>query len=69
MNKHLFHQVKTSVLAELEAKIIDIERLSYDEFNAHVTAFRDEEHPVGVAMYKSFYIDEKSINHTLKTLF
>jgi hypothetical protein len=69
MNQHLFHQVKTSVLAELQAKMIDIEKLSYDDFNSHVSAYRHEEDPHGVIMHKIFYIEENSINHTIKTLF
>lgn len=69
MNRHLFNHVKTSVLAELQAKVNDIERLSYEDFSAHITEFAQEEDPVGVSMYKVFYIDENSINHTIKTLF
>jgi len=69
MNEHMFEQVKKSVIAELEAKSNQISELSYDEFSASINDYNQEEDPHGVVIYKMFFIDENSLNHTLKTLF
>ena len=69
MDRILFEHVKSSVIAELELASFKISQLSYDDFQSSIPEFNQEEHPKGVAMYKMFYIDENSLNQTLKTLF
>lgn len=69
MNKDLFDKIKKSVLLELQDKSNQISELSYNDFAASINDYNQEEDPHGVVMYKMFFIDENSLNHTLKTLF
>lgn len=69
MTRILFESVRKSVIDELDNKIFHIKNVEYDDFTASIKLYHEEEDPIGVVMHELFFIDENSLNQTIKTLF